>query len=127
MGRHKISNSLYLIDGYAQTSAPSRTLDAVVIMYNSMEANGFKPSFISVESVSINRQQTKFVDDLRAKLLEFKINVPLILYTPKVKKEDRIKFNLEARMSQKGIKFNRNISDPSFLPKLERQFLEFPN
>ncbi len=30
-------------------------------------------------------------------------------------------------MSQKWIKFNRNISDPLFIPKMERQFLEFPN
>lgn len=30
-------------------------------------------------------------------------------------------------MSQKGVKFNRNISDPTFIPKLERQFLEYPN
>jgi len=30
-------------------------------------------------------------------------------------------------MSQQGIKFNRNIVDSNFIPRTERQFLEFPN
>ena len=45
----------------------------------------------------------------------------------KINKNARIKDNLEGIMSQKGIKFNRNMSDPAFVPKMERQFLEFPN
>jgi hypothetical protein len=49
------------------------------------------------------------------------------MYESKVKKEDRIKFNLEWIMSQQWIRFNRNITDQSFIHKAENQFLEFPN
>lgn len=84
------------------------------------------PRFISVEDVAINKRQTQFVSDLRKELLAMGVRVPIRLYTPRVKKEDRIKFNLEALMSQKGLKFNRNVSDRNRLFKAERQFLEFP-
>lgn len=127
MWEHKITKWYYLIDWYADVSAPSRTLDAVVVMYNNMVANWFKPEFISVENVTINKEQSKFIDDLRKKLLEYQINVPIRLYETKVKKEDRIRFNLEGVMSQKWIKFNRNIPNTGFIAKMERQFLEFPN
>jgi phage terminase large subunit-like protein len=80
-----------------------------------------------VESVSINNKQTQFIADLREELIRHQINVPVYLYEPRIKKEDRIKFNLEAIMSQQGIKFNRNMPDKNFIAKMERQFLEFPN
>ena len=83
--------------------------------------------FISVESVSINKDQTQFIEDLRKALVENGINCPLHIYEPKQKKEDRIKFTLEAPMSQKALKINRNIVDKTFIPKLESQFLDFPN
>lgn len=126
MWEHIITKHKYLIDWYANTSAPSRTLEAVVVMYNTMKMDWYNIKFISVESVSINKEQTKFVEDLKKKLLEHGINVPVYTYEPKIKKEDRIKFNLEAPMSQNWLKINRNISDKSFIPRLESQFLEFP-
>ena len=69
-------------------------------MYNNMTANGFKPEFISVENVTINKQQTKFISDLRAALVEAQINCPVYLYEPRTNKNARIKDNLEAIMSQ---------------------------
>lgn len=127
VGEHMISKRYYLIDWYADTSAPSKTLDAMVVMYNNMVANWFKPQFISVESVTLSKKQTQFIEDLKAKLIEFQINVPIHLYEPRINKHARIKANLEAIMSQKWIKWNRNISDTSFISKMESQFLEFPN
>lgn len=123
---HKVSKWYYLIDWYADTSAPSRTIQAVIVMYNNMVAKGFNPEFISCEDVTINKNQTQFINDLRSELVRHQINVPVNSYSPKLKKEQRIKDNLESVMSQKWIKFNRNISDTKFLPKIERQFVEFP-
>jgi hypothetical protein len=96
-------------------------------MYNNMVANGFGPKFISVESATISKKQTQFIKELKDAMIFHKINIPLHLYEPRLKKEVRIKDNLESIMSQQGIKFNRNIVDSSFIPKMERQFLEFPN
>jgi len=122
---HLISKKYYIIDWYADTSAPSKTIKAVIVMYNKMKMDWFEPQFLSVESVTINKQQTQFIQDLRDALLKHQINVPVYLFEPKEKKENRIKFNLESIMSQKGIKFNRNMSDPKFIPEMEKQFLEF--
>jgi predicted phage terminase large subunit-like protein len=123
VGEHIISKQYYIFDTYADTSAPSRTLNAVIVMINNLIMDGYKVDFVSVENVTINKQQTDFVQKLREKLTEHQINIPIQLYEPKIKKQDRIKFNLEAIMSQKGIKFNRNMPK---LNKIERQFLEFP-
>lgn len=127
VGEHIRSREKYLIDGYANTSAPSRTLDAMVVMYNNLVANWFDVNFLSVEWVSINKDQVKFVDDVRKKLTEFWINIPVTIYSPRISKNIRIKDNLEAPMSQKALKIHRNISDNTFIPRLESQFLQYPN
>lgn len=124
---HKVSKSYYLIDWYADTSAPSKTIEAVIVMYNKMTMDWFKPQFISVESVKINRRQTQFIEDLKRALIEYQINCPVHLYEPRTNKNARIKDNLESIMSQQGIKFSRNMTDQNFISKLETQFLEYPN
>lgn len=123
---HQTSKKKYLINWYADTSAPSRTIAAVIVMINNMTMDWFPPKFISVESVSINKQQTAFVKLLKDELIRHEIYIPVYVYESKVPKEQRIKDNCEAPMSQQGLKINRNISQ-SFLAKLETQFLEFPN
>lgn len=124
---HNITKRYYILDWYAATSAPSKTIQAIIVMYNNMTADWFKPEFISVESVALSTKQTQFIKDLKEALIQAQINCPIYLYEPKVKKEDRIKFNLEGIMSQQWIKSNRNMRDSAFVNKMERQFLEFPN
>lgn len=122
---HRISKQYYLLDWYGGTSAPSVTIAQAISMYNKAIMWGYKIEFISCEDVTINKAQTDFVNDLRKALIEYQINVPLQTYTPKMKKEIRLQTVLEPVMSQKGIKFNRNISD--FVATLEKQLLDFPN
>lgn len=124
---HKVSKWYYLIDWYSDTSAPSKTINAIIVMYNNMTAMWFKVEFISIEDVKINKNQTHFIEDLKRELVRCKISIPVYSYYPKLKKEQRIKDDLEWPMSQKAIKFNRNIPQPNFISKLERQLLEFPN
>jgi len=123
---HRASKACYLIDWYADTSAPSKTINRIIVMYNAMKDNWFTPEFISVEDVKINKQQTQFINDLRAKLLEFQITIPLYLFQPRQNKNARIKDNLEPIMSMKWFKFSRNL-DKNFLFKSEQQLLEYPN
>lgn len=127
IGEHKASKAYYLLDAYADTSAPSRTISAVIRMYTDSVANWFTPTFISVEDVKINKDQTQFIAELKAELLRYEINIPVYSYQPKKNKNIRIKDNLEAPMSQKGVKFNRELKQPWLLNKIERQFLEYPN
>lgn len=122
-----ISKKCYLIDWYADTSAPSKTIKAVITMFNNMKAKWFEPEFISCESAIISNKQTQFITDLREELIKYEIVAPLYLYEPKLNKEQRIKDNLENIMSFKWILSNRNMVYSTFIPKMERQFLEFPN
>lgn len=124
---HKINKNYYIIDWYADTSAPSKTIDALITMYNKMTMEWYKPEFISVESVTINKRQTEFIKELKAKLIEHQINCPVHLYEPRTNKLARIKDNLESIMSQQWIKSNKNMSDQSFISKFEWQALEYPN
>jgi len=127
MWEHIVSKKYYLIDWYADTSAPSKTINAIIVMYNNAVADWFAPKFISVETATISSKQTQFIKDLKLALIEHQINVPVYLYESKVNKLLRIKDNLESIMSQQGLRFNRNMSDKSFINKLETQFLEYPN
>lgn len=125
-GEHSISKKIYILNWYADTSAQSRTIQAVIVMYNNMLLDWYKIQFISVEKVDISRQQTDFIKDLKDELIKHDINIPVRAYESKVKKETRIQNNLEGIMSMQWVKFSRNL-DKDFLSKLERQFLEFPN
>lgn len=124
---HKISKWYYVIDWYSAIAASSKTINAVIVMYNKMTADWFVVDFISVEEATINKEQTEFIRQLKAELLRYQINVPVYLYSSKIKKEQRIQDNLEPVMSQKGIKFNRNIVQPDFISRMESQLLQFPN
>jgi len=127
LGKHKLTKEYYQLDLYADTSAPSRTFTAILSMYNRLTTAWFNVSFISVEDVTINKEQVKFVNDLRLKLVEWELSVPLRLYKPKVSKNIRIQDNLEPVMSQKGIKFRNDLPDPQLSRRMEKQFLDFPN
>jgi len=127
LGKHKLTKEYYQLDLYADTSAPSRTFAAILSMYNRLTTSGFKIQFISVEDVTINREQVKFINDLRLKLVERELVVPLRLYKPRVSKNIRIQDNLEPIMSQKGIKFRNDLPDTQLTRRMEKQFLDFPN
>lgn len=124
---HKITKSYFVIDWYSAIAATSKTINAVIVMYNNMINDWRKVEFISVENASINNEQTEFIKLLRVELIKHKITVPIHMYESKMKKEHRIQDNLEPIMSQRGVRFSKNISQPDFIFKLERQLLEFPN
>ena len=123
---HKITKRKYLIDWYADTSAPSKTIAALIVMYNNMVNDWFNPQFISVENVTISKRQTEFIKDLKTELLRFNISCPVYLYEPRTNKNARIKDNCESPMSQWWLLFNRNMTDRNFVTKAENQFLEYP-
>jgi len=127
LGEHKISKEVYQLDTYADTSSPSRTMQWLLSMYNRARMGGYNIEFISVEEAKINKDQTQFIEDLRVFCLQNQIDIPVLTYKPRMKKEDRIKFFLEPIMSQRGIKFRRDFPDKSLLLRLEWQLINFPN
>ena len=127
LGMHRISRQFYEIDGYAWTSAPSKTISELISMVRRVQWEWFNVEFISVELVTINKDQTEFVENLKRELTKWDINIPVKIYTPKVKKETRIKDGLEPLMSQKWFKIRRDLVTPWFNTKMETQFLQFPN
>lgn len=125
--QHNISKNFYQIDWYAETSAPSKTFYAILSMYDRMMVDWYKIKCLVVEDVSINREQTKFIEDLRSFLKENSRNIIVNVYKPKMKKEDRIKFILEPKVSLHAIHIRKDMADKSFTRKIEDQLYEFPN
>ena len=132
LGKHKITNNKYILDGYAETSAPSKTHWAILAMYEHLTIDGFKIEDIVVEDVTINKDQTKFISDLKKFLKEQWKYIPVRSYNPmilhpKMKKEDRIKFILEPQMSLNAVYVRSDMPDKSFLRRLEQQITDFPH
>lgn len=127
LGMHTISKKFYEIDGYAGTSAPSKTISETIDMVRRVQWEWFDVQYISIEFASINKRQTQFIKDLKDALVKREINIPVKEYIPKWKKEDRIKVTLEPLLSQQGFIIRRDLADKAFNTKLESQFLQFPN
>jgi hypothetical protein len=126
-GKHKISGNYYLLDGYADTSAPSHTFQAILSMYDRVTADGYKVDFISIESVSISKDQTKFVTDFKSFLKERNRYLTVNEWKPEGKKEERIKFVLEPKASLNAISLRKDMADTSFVRKFENQIVDFPH
>ena len=127
IAKHKITKQLYLLEWYADTSAPSHTFSAIVSMYDKLSSQWLKPRFISLESVTINRDQTKFIKDFKEYLISnWRSSIRINLYEPKTKKEDRIKFWLEPLVSLNWLHINVNIQDNTLQKRIENQFQDFP-
>lgn len=125
--KHKISKNIYQLDLYAWTSAPSQTFINMQVIINKAQMNWYKIKFISVEDVKLNRDQTKFIKDLKMYCLENQINIPIRLYHPKGNKEQRIKDNLEVLMSMNWLKFRWDFENKALIRQMETQFIDFPN
>jgi hypothetical protein len=96
-------------------------------MYDSMIMDWYKIEFINIEKVNINKEQTKFITDFKIFLKEKNRYITVNEYEPKWKKEDRIKFNLEPKVSLNAIYLRKDMADKSFIRRLEDQLYQFPN
>jgi hypothetical protein len=127
IGRHTLTGNLYVLDGYADTAAPSHTFEAALAMWDHLEQDGFKPRSISVESVPLSRDQNKFIIDFKEFLKSRGRYVTVNEWKPVGKKEDRIRLVLEPRMSLHGLHIRSDMPDNQFLRKFEKQLRDFPN
>lgn len=127
--KHRITGNYYKLDWYADTSAPSRTFIAILSMYDRLEMDWYKPWFVSIESVSLSKDQAKFIEDFKVFLKEKDRYMVIHTFEPKWmgKKEDRIKFILEPKTSLNAIYLRKDMPDKSFVRRLEEQLVDFPN
>lgn len=125
--KHKISWNYYQLDWYADTSAPSKTFQAILSMYDSLIMDWYKIEFISIESAKINKDQTKFIVDFKEFLKNKDRYIVINEDEPKDKKEDRIKFTLEPKISVNAVYLRKDMADKSFIRRLEEQLYNFPN
>lgn len=125
--KHKLTWNYYQLDWYADTSAPSQTFLAILSMYDRLTIDWYKIEAIWIEKVNINKEQTKFITDFKIFLKEKWRYITVTEYEPKGKKEDRIKFNLEPKVSLNAIYLRKDMVDKSFVRRLEDQFYQFPN
>jgi hypothetical protein len=126
-GKHKLTGNYYMLDGYANTSAPSHTFQAILSMYDRVKSDGYRVEYVSVESVDLSKDQTKFIKDFRDFLKSKNRYIIVNEWKPKGKKEDRIKFVLEPKTSLNAIYLRKDMPDKSFVRKFEQQMVDFPN
>ena len=125
--KHKLTWNYYQLDWYADTSAPSFTFRAIISMYDKLKIDWYKISWIYIEDVKLNRDQSKFIEDFKSFLKENDRYIIVNWDKPKWKKEDRIKFILEPKTAVNAIFIRRDMPDKFFIQRLERQLVDFPN
>lgn len=125
--RHKNENALYVFDIYSDTSAPSRTIDAMFNMIEKRELTGFRMEFISLEKNTLNRDQTQFKVTMQTEMSLRNRYYTIYDYIPKDKKENRIKFYLEPLVSNKKMYMMKWQGDYNSFRKLEEQMTMFPS
>lgn len=124
---HLVRNEMYLFDIYADTSAPSRTIDAVFNFADRWRIMWYDIEFVSVESVSINRDQSQFKQTLKNEMSIRNQYYTIYEFEPKWKKEDRIKFQLEPLIANWKCYFVKWHWDYNAFRKLEDQLTLFPS
>lgn len=125
--REKNQNALYIFDIYADTSAPSRTIDSCFNLIDRWEMMGFRVEFISLEKSTINRDQSQFKVTLQTEMSLRNKYYTIYDYQPREKKEDRIRFYLEPIVSNKKLYMIKWHGDYSAFHKLEEQMTMFPS
>jgi len=123
---HLTRNELYVFDIYADTSAPSKTIDSAFNLADRWKMMWFDIEFFSVENVSINKDQMKFKETLKQEMSNRNQYYSLYEFNPKGKKKDRIKFQLEPMISLHKCFFIRWHGDFSSFKRLEEQLTLFP-
>ena len=126
IGRDRRSNELYLMDIVAAPHPPSQGRSIVVNMAWKWKQAGYHVSVVSVEDVSINKDQQVFVQSVDDLMREQGLIVPLNRFKPRVKKDDRIRFMIEPYISRNSVFFRVDDDGNNAWRKLEEQLLKFP-
>lgn len=127
VGRHKITNDRFLFDLYADTSAPSITIDYAFMMMDKRRNRGFEFEWRSCEYVTINKDQTHFYDEIRNQMSLRNDFVHLYKWKPAGKKDDRIKFSLEPIIANHKLFFLEDQIPLDLMGKFLKQLQEFPD
>jgi len=126
LARHRKSGEFYEIDRFADTTPPSVSKTIPVNMALKYKSAGWNVTFLSVEDVSINKDQAMFVNSVDEEMRKSNLHIPLRRYKPKTKKEDRIKFKVEPVIARHAYYFRCDDTANRAWAKGEEQFLRFP-
>jgi len=124
--KHKITRETFLFDWYADTSAPSVTIERALMMADQRRIMWFTNIFISCETVTINKDQMKFLKDLYEAMKLRWVQYPIFEFKPKWNKLDRIRFALEPVFTNRWITFVKSWWDILWMRKAEEQLTSFP-
>ena len=126
VGRDRRSNELYLMDIVADTHPPSQGKAIVVNMAWKWKQAGYQVGVVSVEDVSLNKDQQIFVQSVDDLMREQGLIIPLNRFKPKIKKDDRIRYMIEPYISRNSVFFRVDDEGNNAWRKLEEQLLKFP-
>lgn len=126
IAKHKITKEFYILDLVAGTYLPSDAHTLTLNMAAKWKSAGWNVDFISVEDVSLNKDQQKFIVDFEDEMRRSDKLYTLRAFKPHGKKEDRIKFALEPLFSRHMLYFRADDTANDAWLKLEEQLLKFP-
>jgi len=128
MWKNKITKDFYVIDIVGGKIAPSEAYNNIFNTINYWKQRWLNTSFISIEQVSINKQQTKFKEDFLDYMKKHDMYYMVYEYIPRENKKDRIKYTLQPRffnwkiyfLSKNDTGWNDNFKT------LESELIKFP-
>lgn len=128
IAKHKQSGELYVIDIFGDTILPSEAYKLVLSWVVKWQTAQWTLSFLSVEEVSLSRDQQEFVKGFEREMREQKRFYMLLPFKPvgMGKKEDRIRFSLEPMFNRNALHFRNDDTVNPAWKKLEEQLLRFP-
>lgn len=128
MGKHKITKEVFLFDLYSGTSAPSVTIDILFGLMSKRKNRWFDNiGGISIEYVTLNKNQTDFFDLVEEEMSKRWDRYKLMKRHPKWAKDDRIKFSLEPIFTSHRLFFLDDQIPFEQMTKLTEQLQQFPN
>lgn len=124
--QHRITKNIFFFDCYADTSAPSKTINQIFFLASKWVMKWFNKPFISIERSTINKDQEKFIQDFYTEMQTRNEFYKVILYMPPPDKLWRIRDELEPMWTLNRLFFNQNIASETKRRILD-QYYEFPN
>ena len=126
VGKDRRSGELYILDIVAGPYPPSQGRSIVVNMAWKWKQAGYQVALVSVEDVSLNKDQQVFVQSVDDLMREQSLIIPLNRFKPRIKKDDRIRFKIEPYISRNAVYFRVDDQGNDAWRKLEEQLLKFP-
>lgn len=125
--KHKLTGEIYVLDVFAAPILPAQAYEYIISACERWKGE-WTMDYLSVEDVSISKDQQLFINGLDQKMRAENKFYTVLPFKPQGlgKKEDRIKYSLDPMFTRHAIYFRSDDKGNKDWQKLEEQLLKFP-